>query len=147
MGMYTELVLAVDLKKELPESVLADLRKLVDGEAYRKEFPKGHPLNFDRVGQIFHCDSYYFRTRAYVRFWFDDISGCWRLNTAFNLKNYESEIETFLGWLGPWIDANQDDYLGHYRYEEDDIPSAVVMGAAGPVIVELRAARQKDGGR
>ena len=45
-----------------------------------------------------------------------------------DLKNYENEIEDFLAWIKPHLDASEGEYLGHTRYEEDPLPTFLIYG-------------------
>ncbi|MHB8152850.1 MAG: hypothetical protein ACYDG3_07260 [Bacillati bacterium] len=53
-----------------------------------------------------------------------------------NLKNYDNEIEQFLAWIQPYIEAHSvsvgDDnffLVGYTRYEEDADPTLIYFGA------------------
>lgn len=89
MGMYTELHLNVELKRDVPESVLAVLRHMVaDDEGEPPALPD-HPLfATERWRYMLQFDSYYFPADTHSTLRLDDISHTWYLCVRCNLKNY-----------------------------------------------------------
>lgn len=126
MGMYTEMHFNVELNEDVPLSVIRVLSYMIDNEEFDfPDFPD-HPLfETPRWKSMFQTDSYYFSsdTRSTLRF--DNISKSWFLCLRFNLKNYGSEIEKFIDWIMPYVYACEGDFLGFYRYEEDNIPTLI----------------------
>ena len=101
MGMYTELIFGAELKKETPPEVV-DALKYMLGEIETK--PDNFPLPDGRCEWLLCGGSYYFAVNnAVKKMWLDDIDGLWHISTRSNIKNYESEIETFLAWIKPYI--------------------------------------------
>jgi hypothetical protein len=63
------------------------------------------------------------------QFKFDEIAKCWYLTFVANIKNYEREWQHFIDWLTPYLDRGEHSpyHIGHYRYEEDDYPTILMM--------------------
>ena len=123
MGMYTELIFGASLKKDTPETVINALKYMI-GEAEEK--PLDFPLPDGRCESLFQYGSYYFAINEPVkRMWLDEVDKEWHISTRSNLKNYESEIETFLEWIKPYIESgsgNREMYA-IVLYEEFDEPT------------------------
>lgn len=120
MGMYTELIFGAELKKETPKNVIEDLKIMVDGDLDKTS---KEVAEFNRV---FRISSYYFGISEPVnKIWFDDISDTWKLSTRSNIKNYGSEIESFLEWIKPWIESGSGsrDFYAIVTYEEQEEPT------------------------
>ena len=122
MGMFTELYLRSDLKEDTPKEVIDLLRAMVDGTAETTPFGDGHCPWMLRSCSHYHFPFFYSRME-YV-----DYLDRWYLFVRCDLKNYEQEIEAFLAWVKPYINANDGEYLGHTRYEEDPLPTHLIYG-------------------
>lgn len=127
MGMYTELDFNSRLRKDIAVGVLDTLGYMLgEREDEPTELPK-HPLfETERWRFMLQSDSYYFDadTHSTLRWdWQDD----WYLNIRCNLKNYDSEIEHFIDWIMPHLGEYhiEGDFLGFYRYEEDEEPNII----------------------
>ena len=122
MGMYTELVLGVEL---ISEPVVIDTLKLMlDGDAENKVVTIDHPLfSTSRWAYMLLCDSFYFDGQTDSKLVYDTISKSYYLNVRCNLKNYDNEIEQFLDWLCPYIKT--EGFLGYSRYECDNDPTLI----------------------
>jgi hypothetical protein len=123
MGMYTELIFGAELKKDTPNQVIEALKYMI-GET--KEKPSDFPLPDGRCERLFQGGSYYFAiNNSATKMWLDDIDEQWHISTRSNIKNYESEIETFLEWIKPYIDSGSGgrDLYAITIYEEQDTPS------------------------
>jgi hypothetical protein len=121
MGNYTELIFGASLKKDTPKQIVDSLKYLM-GEIDK---PIDFPLPEGRIKWMFHGGSYYFAiNNAVSKMWLDEIDKQWRLSTRFNIKNYESEIETFLEWIKPYIDGGSGtrDMYAIVMYEEYQEP-------------------------
>lgn len=123
MGMYTELIFGASLKKDTPQTVINALKYMI-GETEEK--PSNFPLPDGRCESLFQYGSYYFAINEPVKkMWLDEIDKEWHISTRSNLKNYESEIETFLEWIKPYIESgsgNREMYA-IVLYEEFDEPT------------------------
>lgn len=127
MGMYTEINLAVRLRKDTPQGVIDTLTQMTTPDG--KPQPHDHP--FFKTGRWTWCltsgGSYYFDATPMRSFRYDDIGGFWALTVITNIKNYTGEWQHLLDWLSPYLDEPQDgDYFGTYRYEESDLPDLII---------------------
>lgn len=138
MGMYTQLVIGVELKEGTQPAVIDMLRYMV-GDGLLPPLFSHLPQNvacddfFDcsRWGALLRCDSYYFDWDTKFTFNEDTIRGpgksIWCLTGSSNLKNYSGEIAKFLIWIAPHLDTGGDykEFLGFLRYEEDVHPTLI----------------------
>ena len=123
MGMYTELVLAVEFRSDTPAYVSDMLKIMIDGHGVSETILRpDHPLfKTDRWTYMLRCDSACFPGESYVKL---DESGMFtELTLRCNLKNYGSEIEWFLDFIKPYLQTNG--YLGYMRYELYDYPTLI----------------------
>ena len=96
MGMYTELVMACELKEDVPEEVIETLKYMANDIDYLATVPV-HPLfETDRWKWMLRSDSYYFDGKTHSAFDYDDISKSYYITVRCNLKNYCDEIQEFL---------------------------------------------------
>ena len=130
MGMYTELVLAV----EVPEEV--DVKHI---ERLNKSFNDGE--NDPILNYKHRQDSYYFDGDTHSIFRHDS-QGDYYLTTRFNCKNYGSEIEKFVEWLHSIlpVEARQG-FVGYKRYEEFESPTLIYFMPEKVVWQEVSEAR------
>ena len=124
MGMYTEFVMAAELKDDVSMMVI-DILEYMLGES--RDLPKDlpdHPLfQTVRWRMMLTCDSAYFAGETYSKFnrrYSNEDP--YILTIRSNFKNYYREIELFLDWIGPYLDMTYDPFIGYFRYEEDDDP-------------------------
>jgi hypothetical protein len=118
MGMFTEFVLNVTIKKDTPTDVLYILDNWERGHGFNHEL-----FDTDHWSSIGRSDSYYFPVRRRFDFIHDRIlNGHW-LNISGSFKNYDNEIEKFLNWINPYVDRGG--FAGYYRYEEDRYPTLI----------------------
>lgn len=120
MGMYTQLVLHINLKEDTPEDVI-NILKYMMGEIETEHTDSHDLFDCEKWDWFLRSDSYYFSgfTKSEMRF--DDISNCWKVNIHCNVKNYNHEIQKFWNWIKPHVDT--DDLCGYYRYEENWEPT------------------------
>ena len=142
MGNYTEIHFNAELKKDTPKDVIKILKYMTEGGSYPMDdadLSSIHELfECHRWGIMLCCDSYYFSSDTQSTLRFDDITKSYFLCIKSNLKNYSGEIEKFIDWIHPYLDEFDGDYLGHYRYEEDDIPRLIFKGfVLAPTATEL----------
>jgi hypothetical protein len=123
MGMYTELYLRCDLKEDTPKEVIDLLRAMVAGDP-----PATTPFGGGRCPWMLRSASHYHFPYAQSSMDYADYINRWYLFVRCDLKNYESEIEAFLKWLAPHLNACEGDYIGHTRYEEDPLPTHLIYG-------------------
>jgi len=74
---------------------------------------------------MLHCDSYYFDADTHSTLRYDDIIGSYFLCIRSNFKNYDDEIQSFIDWIRPYINKSEGDFLGFWRYEEDEEPTLI----------------------
>ena len=123
MGMYTEMIFGAELKKETPELVINSLKYII-GDIEEK--PEGFPLPDGRCEWLFKGSSYYFAVSDPIsKMWKDGRDGCWHISTRSNIKNYSSEIETFLDWIKPYIKygSGEREMYAIVIYEESSEPT------------------------
>ena len=124
MGMYTEVHYNVELKKDTPKEVIEILKYMVGDSLTMPDLWTGTDPLFltDRWAIMLRCDSYYFSADTHSTLRYDDIGDCYYLCVRSNLKNYDQEIEKFVVWLDPHVEAFSGDFLGFRRYEESEDP-------------------------
>ena len=123
MGMHTELVMACELKGNVPGEVIETLKYMVGDSEYLATVPVHALFTADRWKSMLRCDSYYFDGDTHSTLRYDDIGKSYILNIRCNLKNYCSEIEKFLDWIIPY--SNTNGFVGYTRYEEDENPTLI----------------------
>jgi hypothetical protein len=124
MGMYTELVLNVKLKNDVPAAVITMLQYMVGALDNPPELPVHELFNTDRWPMVLNSGSYYFIPRSNTKL-IHDAGGSWYLSSRADLKNYDSTTEKFVDWLMPYIDGLPGEFLGYSRYEDDDDPTLI----------------------
>jgi len=144
MGMYTEIVVAIELKRhDLPERKVIDaLRAMAaapDEDEEPNELPDAPFFRCPRWRWLATCDSYYFAGDSHSTFRFDEIAKTWFLTIRSNLKNYNDEIGCFLDWIAPYSEPRnvKDDgtyFVGYWRYEEDRDPTLIYFTTDGKVV-------------
>lgn len=122
MGNYTELFIRVELRKDLPKTVVEFLA------AYSRGEPK------IPIGMIDHefFDTDWYKALSMgdyitptlqqpVQFWIDEIDNPdqWRLIVHCSAKNYQGALEAFLDWIMPFVDAHPGQFLGYIRNEDN----------------------------
>jgi len=119
MGVYTEIYVNVDLKKDTPEEVIEVLSAMCFPDCLQNKL-EGFPV---RWAYLFGNGSYYTPNTSARYLRYDDISKQYSLLGKGDIKNYQGEIEEFFEWLMPYIDSSEGDFIGYSRYEEDDVPT------------------------
>ncbi len=122
MVMYTELSIRCRIKEDAPDFVIETLRVMSSKDSERVLPEETKHFGDSRIIHMLHSCSYYLHPVTMQSFVYDGIANQWMFAALCNLKNYESEIETFIEWLTPYIDAYEGEFLGHRLYEEDDHP-------------------------
>lgn len=129
MGMYTEIHFNSELKQNLPEDVVNILQYMIDSKN-EPVLPDHEFFMCDRWRSLFRMDSYYFDADTHSTLRFDEISHAYYLCVRANLKNYDSEIEKFLDWITPYLAKDEGEFLGFYRYEENEQPILIYAKAS-----------------
>jgi len=127
MGMYTELYLSCELKKDLPEEVVSILKYLFTEEGVEPPALPDHTFfKCNRWEMIGNCSSYYFVPFAMSKLYQDEHDDKqYYLITRSDLKNYDGEIGHFINWIMPYVVRPWSGHLGHYIYEEDENPTLI----------------------
>lgn len=129
MGMYTEFHFNVKLKTNVDSKILATLEFMLSGLSNKCDLsfktPDHELFETDRWRYMLRCNSYYFPADTHSTLRHDDIRKNYHLCIRCNLKNYSGEIEKFIDWIKPHIDAFDGDFLGFSRYEETDDPTLI----------------------
>lgn len=120
MGMYTELVLGLELDHD--GATIQKLKYMLDNTTYDVQIDDPF-FKAPRWEYMLCCDSYYFDGQTDSKLIYDNVVDTHYLNVRCNLKNYDNEIELFLKWLAPHIVTNG--FLGYMRYEEDENPTLI----------------------
>ena len=131
MGMYTELVLGVNLRSDTPENIINILNYMLSGisDSTKPEITD-HPLfSTERWPIMLVCDSYYFDGRTDSSMERDTVSKRYELNVRTNFKNYNNEVDLFLDFIRPYLYT--DGFLGYMRYEDDDDPTLIYNDVYG----------------
>lgn len=116
MGMYTEIYVNVDFKKDTPEEVIETIRAMCEKD-HTSPYLASKP---SRWAYLFNNGSYYLPfTECHALTW-DDIGQNYSLLGKGDIKNYSSEIEEFFDFISPWV---ENDFMGYMRYEEDREPT------------------------
>lgn len=120
MGMYTELIFGASLKTDTPKEVIDTLRYMV---GYIEQPEK---LAFDSNRNPLSGGSHYFGViSGATKMYYNDTANCWVLSSRANIKNYDSDIETFLEWIKPFVDSGSGDrdMYAITIYEEQSEPT------------------------
>lgn len=131
MGMYTALVLDARLKDDTPPLVTNTLRYMIDESPRYPITPPDHELFGDtRWSWMLRGTSAYFplerKPSLAAPFYYSRGNQGLPvlLSVGFSIKNYDNEIAFFLNWLTPYI----DEAIGWTMYEEDEMPTMLVIG-------------------
>lgn len=126
MGMYTELHYNSQLNKDIPSKIIKILRLMVEGENQGNLIFPDHPLfKTHRWETMLRCDSYYFDADTHSTLRYDEITDAYFLCIRTNTKNYGKEIEKFIDFMNPYIYKFNGEFLGFYRYEENNEPTLI----------------------
>ena len=124
MGEYTEFHFNVELKHSTPVPAMYALQYML---GLREEYIAiDHPFfQCARWKYLFTMDSEYFPALTCSKM--DTRYGI-KLSVRSNLKNYDGEIEKFLDWIAPYIQAYPGDFLGFHRFYGTGVPVLIFYG-------------------
>ena len=124
MGVYTELVLKLDFRRDIPEDVDRMLAYLFNGYDRPPELALlPHPFfELPRWHMIGNCASFYHVPFALSKY--DE----GYLFSRSDLKNYSGEIEFFLNWIFPYVDMEFGECAGWVWHEEQICPTLFFVG-------------------
>lgn len=129
MGMFTKINIILKIKNDAPLNIktilthmfegadLTELEELIDLPDH-DFFKEGSRVWFPKSG-----GSYYFTGTANSAIKFRIVDNQMVLHIDTDFKNYDDEIKHFLDWIAPYVDADEDEFLGYSRYEEDYNPT------------------------
>lgn len=127
--MFTEFHFNVGLVQDVPNNILDILRFMISEDREKDEslleLPS-HPL-FDTTKWkwMLLCDSRYFSAETISTLYKANLGKDYYLCIRCNLKNYDNEIEKFVDWVNPYIDAKPNAFLGFSRYEKSENPDII----------------------
>lgn len=122
MGMYTELVIKCDLIDDLPDKVVEVLNFLFLEGDEPQNLPDHDFFSLENWSSIGRCSSYY-HIPATLNFFDGEY-----LFSRSDLKNYEYEIDRFIDWISPYIDAEPGNCIGWEWYENCNEPTLILLG-------------------
>lgn len=135
--MYTEVAIGVEFKEDAPKSVIDILSWMADPDADDKPQPPvtDHALfKTERWTWMLRSGgSYYFDAQPSLVWRYDDISRSWFLTVWTNIKNYSSEWQAFLDFIGPHLCYDYRRFIGYYRYEEEEDPTLLYADGKGGI--------------
>lgn len=123
MGMYTEICLNINLKKNTPANVVEIIKYMLNELDESPELPAHTLFQTARWQGMLRSGSYYFDGATTSKFYKDSISDEFVLSVRSNLKNYDDEIGEFINWITPYVETNG--FWGYSRYEEADDPTLI----------------------
>ena len=90
-----------------------------------------HLLGYeDVIGAEFECNLFnyggHFHNYGKPQSEFYKEDGYYYLAARFNLKNYQSQIQEVLDYLHIYMECDDGDWIGTYRYEEDELPTLLI---------------------
>lgn len=122
MGMYTELYLGVELKKDTREDIIQWLEAHKDDSISIYVLMALAPIELKNTRlNVLSGSSYYFDAQPHFNFKYDNISRSYFLTLGLNIKNYDNDIKIFLDMIRPYITTIG--HIGHTRYEENEEPT------------------------
>lgn len=112
MGMYTELILGAELKRETPIEVIERINAYISGDT-------------EDTSPLIGASCYFAVNNSHCNFYLDHISNTWRISSRSNIRNYKGEIQSFLEWLKPYIlsGSGNREFYAIVTYEECDEPT------------------------
>jgi len=122
--MYTELNCAFQLGKETPQKIVDILLFMVRVTGVEPVNLPSHTLfSTDRWDSMLITGSVYFKGDTHSTVRLDEDDEQYHVTIRTNFKNYQGEVEKFLEWITPYIDALDGDFIGYSRYEETEVPT------------------------
>jgi hypothetical protein len=136
MGMYTEIYVNVDLKKDTPDNIIKVLKAICEmlPDQECSEVLVDYPPRWEC---LFSNMSYYTPSTSCKFLEFDEITQRWSLLGKGDIKNYEGEIKKFFEWIIPYVDGCSEDFIGYHRHEEDREPTLIFLPEREETLWEL----------
>jgi hypothetical protein len=121
MGMYTEFFFRAQLRKDAPAKLIDWLDELANGhDAEVTPYDDHEFFKCERWESALYGGGAVYQISRALQF----TRGTDRsyeppeLIVHASLKNYGSEIEAFVDWITPFVDALEGDFLGYSLYED-----------------------------
>ncbi|WP_343349187.1 hypothetical protein [Terrisporobacter petrolearius] len=142
MGMYTEFVFGVSLKKETPKDVINVLKYMTEEGSTEdikiESLPKHSFFETERWAVLFISDSYYFDGITNTILKLDPVIKRYCLTVRSNLKNYDNEIDKFIDWIKPYVEGSWYEFLGYKRNEENEGPTLIYLNCTTLEVVLIQ---------
>lgn len=136
MGMYTELILGIEFKKDTSEYIIEAIDCIInENEIIADDAQKF--IDEYELGSIFHGGSYYFAVdRPNYAFWKDTYDDSWHLSSRANLKD-GGRIEKFLNFIKDYVEngAGPLGVFAYVQYEESEFPT--IWTIDGPINYDI----------
>lgn len=127
MGMYTSFIYDADLRKDTPRQVIDVLEYMLDNDKAPPLLPAAPLFRTERWDVMLRM-TYAGESDERSSLKLDANTEKYRLTARCALKNYGCEIEKFVEWIDPWVDAAPKTTLGSSQYEECDYPTPIFKG-------------------
>lgn len=127
MGMYTELVLKCQIKEDAPADVKSVIAHMFCGDDAPEKLPDHPFFGLTRWNFIGSCSSFYHHPEAVNSCPKFDYTESQYIFSRSDIKNYDGEIESFIDWLKPYIDAPEGQCIGWSWYEEEQQPTLIII--------------------
>lgn len=125
--MYTEFHFNVELVRDVDVHIINLLANMISTSDLHYEGLSHEFFSCARWRWLFTMDSYYFNADTMSTLRLDKITETYFLCIRSNIKNYDREIEKFVDWIKPYLDAIEGDFLGFSRYAEIEEPTLIYM--------------------
>lgn len=126
MGMYTEFFYRAEIRKNAPDSVKYVLKFLcAEMQRQPRRLPEHEFFQCSRWADVAVMGSAYFISREPI---FRDVGHAYELAIHSNMKNYQGQIQKFVHWVDPYVQAIRGDFLGYSLYEESTEPNLFFHG-------------------
>ena len=124
MGTYTELNCAFSLHGETPQHVVETLLYMTGQSETEPDSLPPHPLFGDtRWDGMLSGSSSYFGADPHSTVRRNEINGKYHVTIRCNFKDYDGEIEKFIDWITPHIQALPGDFIGYKRSDLTEVPT------------------------
>ena len=127
MGMYTELVLKCQIKEDAPADVKSVIAHMFCGDDAPEKLPDHPFFGLTRWYFIGSCSSFYHHPEVVNSCPKFDYTKSQYIFSRSDIKNYDGEIESFIDWLKPYIDAPEGQCIGWLWYEEEQQPTLIII--------------------
>lgn len=127
MGMYTELVLKCQIKEDAPTDVKSVIAHMFCGDDAPEKLPDHPFFGLTRWNFIGSCSSFYHHPEVVNSCPKFDYTNSQYIFSRSDIKDYDGEIESFIDWLKPYVDAPEGQCIGWSWYEEEQQPTLIII--------------------